>query len=34
VTGCRYQSVHKQPFRLGLGDVGLGGDLGTRSDRV
>jgi len=29
-TGCRYQSVHKQPFRLGLGDLGLGGDLGTR----
>ena len=26
-TGCRYQSVHKQPFRLGLGDFGFGGDL-------
>ena len=34
VTGCRYQSVHKQPFRLGLGDVGLGGDLVTRRQGV
>ena len=33
-TGCRYQSVHKQPFRLGLGDLGLGGDLGTRRHGV
>ena len=27
-TGCRYQSAHKQPFRLGLGDLGLGGTWG------
>ena len=33
-TGCRYQSVDKQPFRLGLGDLGLGGDLGTRRHGV
>ena len=33
-TGCRYQSVHKQPFRLGLGDLGLGGNLGTRRQSV
>ena len=33
-TGCRYQSAHKQPFRLGLGDLGLGGDLGTRRQGV
>ena len=24
----------KQPFRLGLGDLGLGGDLGTRRHGV
>ena len=36
-AGCRYQSVHKQDkqtFRLGLGDLGLGGDLGTRRQGV
>ena len=38
-TGCRYQQVHKQQFRLYLfrehgGDFGLGGDLGTRRQAV
>ena len=29
-----YLHVQKQPFRLGLGDLGLGGDLGTRRHGV
>ena len=29
-----YLHVQKQPFRLGLGDLGLGGDLGTRRQGV
>ena len=38
-TGCRYQQVHKQPFRVYLfrghrGYLGLGGDLGTRRQGV
>ena len=29
-----YLHVQKQPFRLGLGDLGLGADLGTRRHGV
>ena len=29
-----YLHVQKQPFRLGLGDLGFGGDLGTRRHGV
>ena len=32
--GVGVKGVHKQPFRLGLGDLGLGGDLGTRRHGV